>query len=219
MGSPNNESTLKGINAEGDAPRRTIGEIAREKRLRDDPMAEVNGPLFVTCKRCGNRIKLSPKSLYDPFHWLKHRERCLKKPAGGVRATKRLSREIDTVEKDSPTSSSNTDTDNLTPPPLTPNDDRRGSPVVFKEGSPSPGPEEAIVDSPAKITDLAIVDQGPWQSWSWSDLRPPAWLIDANAMIENDDDDYDEPPRVTIIERDSTPTLSIRPGTRTQDHS
>lgn len=77
----------------GDAPRRTVGEIAREKRLRDDPMAEVLGPLFVTCKRCGNRIKLSPKSLYDPFHWLKHRERCLKKPVGGARATSRPSRE------------------------------------------------------------------------------------------------------------------------------
>jgi hypothetical protein len=82
------------LNSEGDAPRRTIGEIAREKRLRDDPMADVIGPLFVTCKRCGNRIKLSPKSLYDPFHWLKHRERCLRKPVGGIRATKRLSREI-----------------------------------------------------------------------------------------------------------------------------
>ncbi|KAJ8586691.1 hypothetical protein M405DRAFT_344098 [Rhizopogon salebrosus TDB-379] len=217
MGSPKKDSTLKGIIAEGDAPRRTIGEIAREKRLRDDPMADVIGPLFVTCKRCGNRIKLSPKSLYDPFHWLKHRERCLKKPVGGIiRATKGLSRELNTLEKDSPTSSSNTDTDNLTPPPLTPNDDRRGSPVVFKEDSSSPVPEEAIIHTPTKITDL---DQGPWQDWSWSDLRPPAWLINANTSIEDDGDDYDEPPRVTIIERDSTPTLSFHAGLRTQDLS
>lgn len=82
-----------GVLSSGDTPRRTVGEIAREKRLRDDPMAEVLGPLFVTCKRCGNRIKLSPKSLYDPFHWLKHRERCLKKPVGGARATSHPSRE------------------------------------------------------------------------------------------------------------------------------
>ncbi|KIO10732.1 hypothetical protein M404DRAFT_873519 [Pisolithus tinctorius Marx 270] len=68
----------------GDSPRptRTAAELAREKKLRDDPMAEVHGPLFVTCKRCGNRIKLSPKSSYDPFHWTKHRERCLRKPVG-----------------------------------------------------------------------------------------------------------------------------------------
>ena len=38
-------------------------------------------------------------------------------------------------------------------------------------------------------------------------------------MIEDDDDDYDEPPRVTIIERDLTPTLSIHPGTRIQERS
>ncbi|KAG0709417.1 hypothetical protein DFH29DRAFT_229522 [Suillus ampliporus] len=183
-------------------------------------MAEVLGPLFVTCKRCGNRIKLSPKSLYDPFHWLKHRERCLKKPVGAARPISRTSREIITVEKDSPNSSSNTDADNLTPPPpLTPKDDRRGTPAVFKEGSSSPDPEEVIVGTPTKVADSPLVDHGNWQSWSWSDLRPPAWLVDSNPMLEDDGDDYDEPPRVTIIERGSTPTLSLYPGTRPQDRS
>lgn len=71
-------------------PRRTPAELAREKKLRDDPMAEVHGPLFVTCKRCGNRIKLSPKSSYDPFHWTKHRERCLRKPLGLPRPVRRV---------------------------------------------------------------------------------------------------------------------------------
>ncbi|KAG2157680.1 uncharacterized protein EDB93DRAFT_806732 [Suillus bovinus] len=216
MGSPRKDSSLKGINDSGDAPRRTVGEIAREKRLRDDPMAEVLGPLFVTCKRCGNRIKLSPKSLYDPFHWLKHRERCLKKPVGGTRATSRPSREI-IVEQRSPASSSNTDPDNLTPPPsLTPNDDRQGIPAVVKESSSSPEPEEVVMDTSTKLDDLPLVDHGPWQSWSWSDLRLPAWLVDINHMHEDDGDD-DEPPRVTIIERGSTPTL--HPGTHPQDNS
>jgi hypothetical protein len=68
--------------------------MAREKKLRDDPMAEVHGPLFVTCKRCGSRIKLSPKSSYDPFHWMKHRERCLRKPVGVARAARRTPKEI-----------------------------------------------------------------------------------------------------------------------------
>lgn len=216
MGSPRKDSSLKGIN-DGDAPRRTVGEIAREKRLRDDPMAEVLGPLFVTCKRCGNRIKLSPKSLYDPFHWLKHRERCLRKPVGGARATSRPSREPITIEKNSPASSSNTDADNLTPPPpLTPDDDPRGIPAAFKESSSSPDPEEMVVDTPTKAVELPLVDHGPWQSWSWSDLRPPTWLIDTNTMHEDDGDD-DEPPRVTIIGRSSTPTLSLRPDTPPQD--
>ncbi|KAG2128593.1 hypothetical protein DEU56DRAFT_508376 [Suillus clintonianus] len=218
MGSPRKESNLKGINDGGDAPRRTVGEVAREKRLRDDPMAEVLGPLFVTCKRCGNRIKLSPKSLYDPFHWLKHRERCLKKPVGGARPTNRPSRESIKVEKHSSASSSNTDADNLTPPPpLTPNDDQRGIPAVFKEGSSSPEPEEMVIDTLTKVADLPLVDHGPWQSWSWSDLRPPAWLVDTNPMLEDDGDD-DEPPRVTIIERGPTPTLSPHPSARPEDH-
>lgn len=218
MGSPRKDSSLKGIN-DGDVPRRTVGEIAREKRLRDDPMAEVLGPLFVTCKRCGNRIKLSPKSLYDPFHWLKHRERCLKKPVGGARATSHPSRETIKIEKISPDSSSNTDADNLTPPPpLTPNDDRRGIPAVFKESSSSPDPEEVVVDTSMKV-DLPLVDHGPWQSWSWSDLRPPAWLVDTNLKHEDDGDDDDEPPRVTMIERSSTPALSPPPEIHPQDHS
>jgi hypothetical protein len=72
----------------------TAAEKAREKRLRDDPMAQVLGPLFVCCKRCGSRIKLSPKSTYDPFHWQKHRERCLKKPASVVKQKKRDAEEL-----------------------------------------------------------------------------------------------------------------------------
>ena len=78
---------------ESSVPHRTPAELVREKKLRDDPMAEVHGPLFVTCKRCGNRIKLSPKSSYDPFHWMKHRERCLRKPVGQARPSRRAPKE------------------------------------------------------------------------------------------------------------------------------
>lgn len=68
----------------------SAAERAREKKLRDDPMAIVVGPMHVDCKRCGNRIKLSSKSLYDTFHWRTHRSRCLKKRNGAkkVRGTK-----------------------------------------------------------------------------------------------------------------------------------
>lgn len=53
-------------------------------------MAIVVGPMHVDCKRCGSRIKLSSKSLYDTFHWRTHRSRCLKKRNGAkkVRGTK-----------------------------------------------------------------------------------------------------------------------------------
>ena len=49
-------------------------------------MAIVVGPMHVDCKRCGNRIKLSSKSLYDTFHWRTHRSRCLKKRNGAKKA-------------------------------------------------------------------------------------------------------------------------------------
>lgn len=64
---------------------KTAAEKQREKRLRDDPLADLLGPLFVGCKRCGTRIKLSPKSSYDPFHWVKHRERCLRRSLEAVK--------------------------------------------------------------------------------------------------------------------------------------
>jgi hypothetical protein len=44
----------------------------------------------VSCRRCGTRIKLSPKSSYDPFHWVKHRERCLRR---SIEAIKEIIRE------------------------------------------------------------------------------------------------------------------------------
>lgn len=69
---------------------KTAAEKQREKRLLDDPLADLNGPLFVTCKRCGTRIKLSPKSCYDPFHWVKHRERCLRRSVQAVQEIVRV---------------------------------------------------------------------------------------------------------------------------------
>ena len=69
---------------------KTAAEKQREKRLLDDPLADLHGPLFVSCKRCGTRIKLSPKSCYDPFHWVKHRERCLRRSVETVQEIHRV---------------------------------------------------------------------------------------------------------------------------------
>lgn len=51
-------------------------------------MALVHSPQLVQCHRCGSKIKLSLKSFWDPFHWIKHKERCLKKPESVVREMK-----------------------------------------------------------------------------------------------------------------------------------
>ncbi|KAL4246347.1 hypothetical protein ABKN59_009096 [Abortiporus biennis] len=60
--------------------RPTTGEIARERKLREDPLCIIHNPQLVQCQRCGTKIKLSQKSGFDPEHWQRHRERCLKKP-------------------------------------------------------------------------------------------------------------------------------------------
>ncbi|KZV65184.1 hypothetical protein PENSPDRAFT_655994 [Peniophora sp. CONT] len=65
---------------------RTDAELAREASVRADPLAEVLSPLWVRCRRCSQRIKLSPKSYFDLFHWQKHRERCLRRPAEELRS-------------------------------------------------------------------------------------------------------------------------------------
>jgi hypothetical protein len=57
----------------------TAAEKAREKKLKEDPLVESLSHLYVTCKLCKISIKLSPKSTFDPFHWNKHRERCVAK--------------------------------------------------------------------------------------------------------------------------------------------
>lgn len=218
MGSPKKDSAVKGLAASGgDSPRlsRTPAELAREKKLRDDPMAEVHGPLFVTCKRCGNRIKLSPKSSYDPFHWTKHRERCLRKPVGQPRRRTPKETTPPAPKKFSP-SSSNTDGDNVTPPPLTPQDERANTSGVFKPKSPSPHED----DIPTHSATFPITER--WQSWNWSELRYPKWLTDTNLMpVGGEQDDVDVEFEDTLsaahAERSPTSTLSLHQGKRNQD--
>ncbi|KIP04513.1 hypothetical protein PHLGIDRAFT_191071 [Phlebiopsis gigantea 11061_1 CR5-6] len=64
----------------------TASERLRERKLRDDPLATVQSPQLVVCNRCGASIKLSLKSAFDPFHWSRHRERCLKRPDAVVQS-------------------------------------------------------------------------------------------------------------------------------------
>ncbi|KAG6381708.1 hypothetical protein JVT61DRAFT_310 [Boletus reticuloceps] len=167
-------------------------------------MAEVHGPLFVTCKRCSSRIKLSPKSSYDPFHWMKHRERCLRKPVGVYTSP----------AKQSPASSSNTDGDNATPPPLTPDDDRPAASGVFRDRSLSPTDD---LDLSTKLAHVPLVER--WQTWKWSELRPPTWITDYHvASVSNDQEDYADDHDDSLTElRFSAPRFTLHPGTRNQD--
>jgi len=187
----------------------TAAEKAREKRLRDDPMAEVLGPLFVSCKRCGGRIKLSPKSTYDPFHWQKHRERCLKKPASVVTQKKREAEGLYTTTRTSDPSGKAGGS--ATPPLTTDDDEEAGGHDRVKEESPSPGLEETtsppnivsttrqpdlafedyLFRSRRKMTrDLSPLGHENWTAWNWSQLRAPVWVV---ASYPDGADDEDEP--------------------------
>ncbi|KAH6896200.1 hypothetical protein BKA70DRAFT_1231915 [Coprinopsis sp. MPI-PUGE-AT-0042] len=50
----------------------------REQALRDDSLCKVLSKLWVCCRMCGADIKLSPKMVFDPHHWVTHRRRCQK---------------------------------------------------------------------------------------------------------------------------------------------
>jgi len=119
---------------------KSTAEKARERKIREDPMAEVLNSLFVSCKRCGGCIKLSVKSLYDPFHWKKHRERCLKKPVHIVTQKKR---EVERLRSRPPKRTSDPSgkagLGPLTPPLTTDDDDEVGGHDQVKGECPSPG--------------------------------------------------------------------------------
>ncbi|KZT67385.1 hypothetical protein DAEQUDRAFT_812931 [Daedalea quercina L-15889] len=72
--SPAAESTSREL-----ARRPTPAEKARENKLRADALCEIATAQLVRCRRCRSWIKLSAKSAFDPAHWNKHRERCVRR--------------------------------------------------------------------------------------------------------------------------------------------
>ena len=130
--------------------------------------------------------------------------------------------------KQSPASSSNTDGDNATPPPLTPDDDRPAASDVFRERSPSPNIDDLALSTKPVVRklDSAFLDYlhrshrplpkhvplvERWQTWNWSELRPPTWMGDSHCTLSPDDlQDYDDDHLDTIEIRRS----ASHPGTR-----
>ncbi|KAH9930327.1 uncharacterized protein B0H18DRAFT_147780 [Fomitopsis serialis] len=78
VGHPPDEPALD--SAERELTRRpTPAEKARENKLRADKLCEISSPQLVRCRRCNSWIKLSAKSAFDPAHWNKHRDRCIRR--------------------------------------------------------------------------------------------------------------------------------------------
>ncbi|KAF9006101.1 hypothetical protein BDQ17DRAFT_1352742 [Cyathus striatus] len=163
----------------------TAAEKVREKKLRDDPMAIVLGPLHVDCRRCGARIKLSTKSPYDPLHWRMHRTRCLKR----LKAIERKgfsSRMLD----DEPLQG----TSSVVPPianplsPLTSEDEHEPhssltsarssmqptvAPPVIRHSDPIC--EDYIRRYHGKEVEEPLSSVEHWKDWSWTRLSLPAF--------------------------------------------
>lgn len=55
---------------------RTNAGLAREARVRADPLADVQSPASVRCRRCSQEVKLSQRTYFDLAHWYQHRGRC-----------------------------------------------------------------------------------------------------------------------------------------------
>jgi len=190
----------------------TTAEQRREQKLREDPVCEIHSSYLVSCNICGNRIKLSLKSAYDPSHWIKHRERCLRKSGGGARVRKLRDRRRATVKAgDSAT------------PPLTTDDDTSSTSVSIKAESPSPSLssvvapshefpprsittirqasnltfEDYLLESHRDLTAPSGVGDRHWQTWSWQCLKPPIFQQPEGCEDEetDDEDDLDLEPR------------------------
>ncbi|GLB41677.1 hypothetical protein LshimejAT787_1002770 [Lyophyllum shimeji] len=194
------KESLSSLSSPGEVAQ-TAAEKAREKKLRDDPMAIVRGPLYVDCRRCGTRIKLSSKSLYDPCHWRTHRSRCLKRrPAAPQKQTPK-------AEIFSPPESSRRPAERGTPPFATDHPARTSELQVLQRdrpsspltpcSSPSPTPstadmifEEYVLRSHGKK--LSPPTSSHWRDWSWSQLLHPRFttLRDLRADDDNNDNNF-----------------------------
>jgi len=166
-------------------------------------MAIVIGPLYVDCRRCGTRIKLSSKSLYDPCHWRTHRSRCLRRQSARAAPKKKTPKDEILSSPKLPGRPAE-----RRAPPLdvghkaaTPERqdlrlDRHSSPLT-PCSSPSPSPctadmifEEYVLRShgkkPVRLTSTH------WRDWSWSQLLPPRFTAvpDQHSYDNNDDDLY-----------------------------
>ncbi|KAJ7130646.1 hypothetical protein C8R44DRAFT_67337 [Mycena epipterygia] len=128
----------------------------REMRLREDKLADVQGPTLVHCLNCGAAIKLSLKSEYDASHWIRHRTRCVKKTK--ARELERGMQSASSTAGSSPTTSARA---------LTPHDDDDS-----RMGAPRPRitiPDPLDRTRPALRTDFPVFYD--WQAWDWSQLK------------------------------------------------
>ncbi|SJL04045.1 uncharacterized protein ARMOST_07403 [Armillaria ostoyae] len=163
---------------------RTVAELAREQRLKNDPLAYIVEPYHVTCKLCGSRIKLSEKSTYDAHHWRTHRGRCLKarkQPNPGLGGKKLPTRKKSPTHSPTPSLISDEDSERV-------KDLDANSPL-----SPSVQLEPHLATCGATIEEYLLRSHGitkdyklNYQPWSWSQLKLPSFVVAAAPLADAD---------------------------------
>ncbi|EIN09498.1 hypothetical protein PUNSTDRAFT_51756 [Punctularia strigosozonata HHB-11173 SS5] len=177
---------------------------ARERQLRDDDMCEVQSPTFVKCKRCETRIKLSARSPYEPFHWNKHKSRCLNRKPAELEEYRRKAQDK-SVGSSSAKSARVPKPAALslpfTPPPALDSGSASSSGSSSKGGSPAPesshddanesfGSSSAPASRSGSLPATPREEHHPLQAdlgfapaasqeWTWGHLKVPAWLATA----------------------------------------
>ncbi|KAH9951209.1 hypothetical protein B0H21DRAFT_357495 [Amylocystis lapponica] len=187
----------------------TPAEKRREQKLQNDSLAIVLSPQVVQCKRCESMIKLSVKSAYDALHWVKHRERCLKRSDAVVRnikedAGKQRQKPSWPSEVQIRTAPKRRRVESSVTPSLADDEsndsDDRASEHTLKEEEPAPAPvavyvraldpefEEYLVRSHRRPTQdfLPLED---WKTWSWAQLKRPVWGTVVRAERGEDSED------------------------------
>ena len=56
-----------------------MGQVERWERFQSHPMVLRFDERFALCKQCYLNVQLCKKHCYDPEHWKKHCERCLRR--------------------------------------------------------------------------------------------------------------------------------------------
>ncbi|PCH36334.1 hypothetical protein WOLCODRAFT_28480 [Wolfiporia cocos MD-104 SS10] len=170
------------------SPRRqTHAEKARETKLRNDPYAVVHNARLVQCNRCLTFIKLSLKSNWDPAHWQKHRERCIRRSGAHVNelreANKKTLPSPDPTESKTRGPSTSRTSSPLTPPPLTPDLDNLG------DDHSSIGASAAVDEPPLSSSEFDAEPSSPTPS---SPARSPSPSPHATTILRKPDPSFDE---------------------------
>ncbi|KAI0312814.1 hypothetical protein OF83DRAFT_1176284 [Amylostereum chailletii] len=169
-------------------------ELERKKKLQSDPLANVLGPLWIECRRCKSRVKLSFRSSYATAHWKKHRQRCLERSEAKVAAI-RFGREMFSIPSPLCSSNSTPSTDLHPDETITTFDEADFSPKdpellnaatalsILSASTPDTQNLHSPHDVPSRHVDVEDVSKfEAWREWNWGRLKELVYSAEGRAQ-------------------------------------